>query len=277
MFAKLLKYDLKAIFKYWWIAAASSALLSVIGGFCINIINVDYTEYTAIYTLAIIGLILCIIGLIIPPILTEILILVRFYKHFFTDEGYLTFTLPVKKSQLLNSKILMSFIFMFLTSLVLMLSILIMLIIGLPEEFLNAKFWADVSETVKNIISYIGAGYTAVYIIEFILFMIAGTLMSSLALFTCLTVASVITKKHKIITAIAIYYGANSVISFITQFVMIDGSFIKVFDKIDSLGVNAQKICIAMIILLVTGVIFAVAAGIHLLESWLLERKLNLE
>ena len=32
--------------------------------------------------------------------------IVRFYKNLFTDEGYLTFTLPVKISQILNSKII---------------------------------------------------------------------------------------------------------------------------------------------------------------------------
>ncbi len=277
MFAKLLKYDLRSVFKYWWIAAVSSAALTVIGGFCINIINVDYTEYHAIYTFAIIGLVLCIIGLVIPPVLTEVLILVRIYKHFFTDEGYLTFTLPVKKSQLINSKILMSLIFNILTILVLGISVFVMLGIGLPDIVFDKKLWVDIISTINNVIKAIGIGFTVTYIAEVIVLFIASLLMSTLTLFACLTVAAVITRKHKILVAIAIYYGASSILSGIIQFIMIDGSFLNVFEKIGALGEGPQKLCFAMILLVIIGFIMTISAGIHFLQSWLFERKLNLD
>lgn len=277
MFAKLLKYDLRSVFKYWWIAAASSAAFALIGGFCIRIITVDYTEYHAIYTLAIIGLVLCIIGLIIPPVLTEVLILVRMYKHFFTDEGYLTFTLPVKKTQLINSKILMSLIFNILTVLVLGISVFAMLAIGLPDIVFDKKLWSDIISTINDVIKAIGLGFTVTYIAEIIVLFIASLLMSTLTLFACLTVAAVITRKHKILVAIAIYYGATSVLSGIMQFVMIDGSFLNIFEKIYALEIGPQKLCFAMVLLVIIGLMMTVSAGIHFLQSWLFERKLNLE
>ena len=39
MLKKLLKYDLKFIFKLWWIAAAVCFLLSIAGGFCIELLS----------------------------------------------------------------------------------------------------------------------------------------------------------------------------------------------------------------------------------------------
>ena len=38
MMKKLLKYDLRAIFKYWWIVALSSLGLSFIGGISLKIL-----------------------------------------------------------------------------------------------------------------------------------------------------------------------------------------------------------------------------------------------
>ena len=139
MFAKLLKYDLRAVIKYWWIAAVSSLGLSVIGGVCINIITVDYTSFQALQSIAILGLVISIIGLCVFGVLSEILILVRFYKNFFSDEGYLTFTLPVRKTQLLNSKLLMSVIFTASATLVILFDIFLMLAVGIPEEIFNRQ------------------------------------------------------------------------------------------------------------------------------------------
>lgn len=39
MLKKLLKYDLKAVFKYWWIAAISTLGLSVLGGFAVTVLR----------------------------------------------------------------------------------------------------------------------------------------------------------------------------------------------------------------------------------------------
>ena len=39
MLKKLLKYDLKSVFKYWWIAAVTSIGLSALGGLCISIVS----------------------------------------------------------------------------------------------------------------------------------------------------------------------------------------------------------------------------------------------
>ena len=89
MFAKLLKYDVLSVWKYWWIMALCSLPLSAIGGVCVLIDNADYTQYNALQEVAILGIVLTVLGLFLLPLLTQILVFMRFYKHFFTDEGYL--------------------------------------------------------------------------------------------------------------------------------------------------------------------------------------------
>ena len=102
MLKKLLKYDLKAVFKYWWIAAISTLGLSVLGGFAVTVLRDTVSTEPEkkvpiiLEILSSIALPLVYLGFIALGILTVIMIFARYYKNFFSDEGYLTFTLPVK-------------------------------------------------------------------------------------------------------------------------------------------------------------------------------------
>lgn len=277
MFTKLLKYDLRSVFKYWWIAAASSAFFSVLAGICIKILSAENTDYTAIYALAVLGIVIFAIGIIVMPVLSFVMILVRFYKHFFTDEGYLTFTLPVKKSQLLNSKILMSAIFTFSTSIVLVLDIFLMFAISMPDVVLSARNWSRIFDTIGELIGEIGVAFFITYVIEIIILSAVSLVGSALSLFTVITVASMVARKHKVLAAIGIYYVANGIISSFAQLILMDGNFSSAMERMDDLLEWQQNFCIVLILLVLIGIGAIFAAGLHLLENWLLERKLNLE
>ena len=158
MLKKLLKYDLRAVFRLWWVMAISSLGLAVIGGICLHtLIGVGVDERSTIITIvAALGMLATVIGLSAFLVVTVILIYVRFYKNFFTDEGYLTFTLPVKRSQLLNSKLITTFIATAATELMLILDVILILAIGLPN-FFSSEVWELLgyffSVTAKEILS----------------------------------------------------------------------------------------------------------------------------
>ncbi len=275
MFAKLLKYDCRAVFKYWWIGAISSLILSLLGGLCIQIIDVDYTSYQSIQTLAVLGLVLCCVGLVIFLFLSEILVIIRFYKHFFTDEGYLTFTLPVKKTTLLNSKIVMSLIFTVVSVVIFAFDVLIMLSVGIPEDFYRKEVWSDIFLMLQDIFKTLG-GYSAAYIILGIAIIISLLIAQMLFIFLCITLAASITSKHKVLAAIGIYYGATALTSTVVQLMSIGGIY-TVFELIDAMGENATFMSIAFVMFGLLGIVVAAAAAIYALETYLLDRRLNLE
>ena len=104
MFRKLLKYDIKSIANIWLIMSATVLAMSVFAGFCVKdiIINTNNPDY---FPWSVIGVMITYIAYIAFGIITSILVYLRFYKNFFSDEGYLTFTLPVKRSHLLLSNL----------------------------------------------------------------------------------------------------------------------------------------------------------------------------
>ncbi len=277
MLKKLLRYDFKAVLKYWWIAALSSVVLSFGGGWCISIFTNEKDLPAALYVVATLLMIVVVLGLVAFAILSTILIFTRFYKNFFTDEGYLTFTLPVKRSQLLNSKLIVSTVTSTLTSFIVIIDILVMLAVGFYKEISKKEFWHSfVNDFLKELFNFEEfGGYIVLYLIEAIVLLILFTIFTSLFMFSCITVASIIAKKAKVITAIGIYYVANSIFSFVVQMFWLFG-----MASIDSWLINLpEKNTFGVVALILFGLILFMSifcAVLYSIQYWMLDRKLNL-
>lgn len=276
MLKKLLKYDFHSVFRYWWIAAISSLALSLLGSLCIKVLSANRELPLAINILSTLALILVFISYVAFALLSVILVYVRFYKNFFTDEGYLTFTLPVKRSHLLNSKLIMSTTTIILTVLVCAVNVTTMLCIGLSEHVFTKEFGQELQLLWKTLTEELGL-YLALYALEGILLVVASVIFSSLFIFCCITFASIITKKAKVLCAIAIYYVANGVFTFFVQLFSVFGmqSLATWLSKLPDTG-GGEKPVIALIFL---GMILFIAlfdALLYTLQYWMMDRKLNL-
>lgn len=274
MLKKLLKYDFRAVFKYWWIAALSSLVLSIGGGACLSVLLTERELPVAVNVLSVLALILVIFSYVAFSILTVILVFTRFYKNFFSDEGYLTFTLPVKRSQLLNAKLIMSTTTMCTTVLVCIFNVLVLLCIGFADEVFTPSFWNQFSYFFKMIWEALGF-YCVIYVFEILILLVLLTVFSNLFLFACITFASIITKKAKVLTAIGIYYAANSIFSFAFQIFYLFG----VSSLTNWLSWLPTESGYGIVALILLGIIFFVGlfcSLLYTLQYWMIDRKLNL-
>lgn len=273
MLKKLLRYDFKAVLKYWWIAALSSVVLSFGGGWCISVFSNEKALPEALYVVAGLLMVIVVLGFAAFSILSTILTFSRFYKNFFTDEGYLTFTLPVKRSQLLNSKLIVSTTTTLLTTLVIIIDVLIMVCVGFYKDIFTGDFRTEIpADSIINV-EYIG--YYFLYFIEALALVVLLVVFSTLFMFSCITVASIIAKKAKVITAIGIYYVANSAFSFIVQMFWVFG-MVSIDSWLSRLTTDNSA---GMIALILFGLILfmSIFCGVlYSLQYWMLDRKLNL-
>lgn len=274
MLKKLLRYDLKSVFKYWWIAALTSVGISFFGGTCLAAITSEQNNPSVLTALSGIGIFVAIMGLSAFMLTSTILIFIRFYKNFFTDEGYLTFTLPVRRSQLINSKLIMSIVLGFATSTVFLIDILILTLIGVGDK-IGLEDISYMMTEFADIMNFKVALYMCIYILEFLLFILLSAIASTLFLFGCITFASIITKKAKVITAIGIYYVATSVVSSVVQFLylFVIGALSDWFASIPN---DMYAPIIAVIALIIIAFMAVVCLLLYLLMYWMLDRKLNL-
>lgn len=186
----------------------------------------------------------------------------RFYKSRFTDEGYLTFTLPVNHHQLLLSSILNSIFGVLLVVLACFAAVGIvfgLVFLAFPKDIIWADVWVSwelVRQQLwdsfsKNADQFALAGFTAV----------SGALSQLICLMLAVTIGSLIAKKHKIIAAVGVYYGIG-----LAESVFFSTVFLTAFSSRN-----------ANIILGVPGVIsLLIAVGGYFLMHWLVSRRLNL-
>ncbi len=99
MFAKLLKYDLTHYIKLWLVGAVSVVVFGAVGGWC-HRLQPHVPEFAGDdFLRMMLGSmsVISIISIVAFMILGVVLVLMRYAKNCFSDEAYLTFTLPVKR------------------------------------------------------------------------------------------------------------------------------------------------------------------------------------
>lgn len=273
MLKKLLKYDLRSVFRFWWIVALISVGMAVLGGFAQSILyNNDIPRViNVIASIVVFFSYFCMMGL---AVLTQVLLFIRFYRNFFTDEGYLTFTLPVKRETLLNSKVLAGFIAMAAAAAVCALNFSIIFAIPQYEVFRSGEFFSGIEEGLREIPDHL-VGPLIVMGIEALVLAALVLLLSVLFLYCCITFGSMLVKKGKLFASIGMYYGIGSSIISAMQLIMIlsVGSITVWMEPIS----EWQAPTIVTLILL-GGILFlaALCALVYAFTHWMLGRKLNL-
>ena len=288
MLRKLLKYDLSAVARLFWIGAVLSVAGGILGGVLIRAFSwiADLDTDNLILNLSALFFIMtglvCLFAVAVSFLMTKILVYVRFYKHFFTDEGYLTFTLPVKRSTLLLSKTLNAVIWFSAQFVLTALSVLLFILFVTPAEPgggpLNPMVLEGIAELLAIAWTEIGA-WLLVYLLEALLIGLAYLVFSTLLVYFCITVGAVLVKRAKILLSIGIYYAVSSALSILRQLLLLVlGPFL--LDGLSLLALHTTKnqfsAIFALLILLIPTVLAALGALLYLFTQRLLDRKLNL-
>lgn len=270
MLRKLLKYDLKALFKMWWIPAVTTIVLSIFKGFTQMAYNNDKMLPNMVYGVISLFSSLVTISYVVFVIMTLVVIFSRFYKNFYTDEGYLTFTLPVSKVQHINSKLISSTLVSWATGLVLIINFLITIVLSEIEYINFDTFFVELKEMLSNTLAYEWIVFFGGFIIVLLL-----PIAANLFLFFCISVGSTVVKKAKVITSIAIFYGSTSVFFVALQILLIfgidsiEGWLVDFNDTMFAAAIALMLLIIILFIVMIIGVLYA-------LQYWILDRKLNL-
>lgn len=202
MLGKLLKYEFKASYKLMFIAHAFILLISLlIGGSLLFQSNraggFDNWSLTN-YGILSIYIVLFYIALVAISVFgTQIYVAVRFYKNFFTDEGYLMFTLPTSPTQLLHSKIITGLAWSLFNVVIVVISAAIIYIPFITKVLV-------IGDTIQNILSTVEPAYVFTYIGVTIL----GLIATLLQVYGCICIGQLF-HKNRLLAAIITYLGTN--------------------------------------------------------------------
>ena len=173
MFGKLMKYELKATYKWYLIISGVLAILSIFAGLLASSVITGAATYTADTTYTIVGIIVLVIfaGYIGLTLTNYIIIIIRFYNNIFGREGYLTWTLPTGSHTVLLVKVTSALIWSIFCFISLILSLLIFLgVIGLAQQ-------QNIFDVLGPVFEHIGSSLIWQSLLFQVLATISGILM----------------------------------------------------------------------------------------------------
>ena len=202
MLGKLIKHEFKATWRVLGLLDGALVVLGLIGflvmgtikGFTESdirneglqgLIVASYMTWFALYFLAIFA----------ANLGTTIFLTIRYYRSMYSTEGYLTFTLPVKTSQLLHAKLITGYLWAFFSYLLTALSVFFMGAGAVSQ--LPPKEQEEVFEGLMELLTFFKAGTVALGAVT----LLCSVLQGLLFIFFCVSVGQ-LWQKHKIASAV---------------------------------------------------------------------------
>ena len=295
---KLLKYDLGAMVKYWWVIALITPITALATAIFFrsyietlelmdSMLIEDQTFLASLFILLIsmgemLGAYVSSIIFGVTLLATEIVIFIRFFKHFYTDEGYLTFTLPVSRRELYLSKVISSMIITLAQVAFMVLGAGIMLLIVPPSDaglWIFAKqTWEFIAQLLRNWDFWKVSALLLVNGVIGIGVAVGSVFMEITLLQMCITIGSVIVKRGKVFAAVGCWYLISQVYSYLisglyTAFYFL---FLSSFSFILNLTVYHILFACIPLLLMIAAIFWTVGFLFYNITQMLIDKKLNL-
>lgn len=285
MLGKLIKYEWKGLRFPLMIMMIVLAGTMILTCGVILTINPKLDETLAWYSVMalMLSIFLYYFGIIGCTLGTTLIVVVRFYKTCYTDQGYLTHTLPVTPHQLLNSKILAAIFTHLLMIFAIILSIFIILQVGIHHvfSFIPDYSYAELRHEFSIVFADILDSFEdefglrlGLYIAYLLFYCIVGVISNVITLFGCVSLGQLYAK-HRIVGAIAAYFLLQFVmmiIGYITSIPMytrmLAGTY---YDNATVFGIMSPTMNMSLL----TTVLLAVA--MYFVNLHMMTKKLNLE
>jgi hypothetical protein len=142
-------------------------------------------------------------------VMTLVVIIQRFYKNLFTDEGYLMFTLPVKTWELVFSKLVVGLIWCVICGIMLVISGFILSL----GSFTLMEVMQSIGLAYSDFQAQFGISLNVI-LFELFLFMLVGGIASILMIYASIAIGQLF-DQHRILAA----FGAYIVITIVLQII----------------------------------------------------------
>lgn len=281
MFSKLLKHEFKANFGLLGILSLCALGVGLLGGGILNAAiyisenlsdnDVGLVGVTSLYS----ALMFVILALVIYAVAVQFINLYRFYKSRFTDEGYLTFTLPVNAHQIFLSALLHMLAWMVISSLVVLLAVALILLIGVvPHLDLLGGDFSDMEGIFGQMGDILGTeqGYDAYQVLTVVQTVFAP-IYNLLLIMTSITLGCVLAKKHKILATVGMYYCITMLVGLLETILTLVPTVLMMAEMYETgRYFTYMNITAGISLSLQVGI----AVGGYFLSTYLMKHKLNL-
>ena len=210
--------------------------------------------------------------LVVSLVLTTAFAIVRFYKHLFTGEGYLTFTLPVTPAQHILVKLLVAFLAILATD----------ILIGVALfTVVDWDVWVEVMKLFHYLYNQlpIWYGHLWAYGAELLIAALVTVIGTLMTYYFCITVGQ-LTKKNRILAAVGVYFLCYTITQIFGTFIGVFGTLFIEWHWVEQIATWIMEHLALTIHLAICGstlVAAAISLAMFFVCRHIMVRKLNLE
>ncbi|MPM96962.1 hypothetical protein SDC9_144132 [bioreactor metagenome] len=203
---------------------------------------------------------------------TIVVMIQRFYKNLLSDEGYLMFTLPTKPWKHITSKLLVSLIWLAVSGIMAIISILIIAY----DKIFTFEAFIEMKKAIEAFYDYLGASGNIV-IIEGLLAIIIGIISNVLIIYASIAIGHLF-NKHKVLASLGALIGLNTISQIILTIIsLIPGAILFPGNISSTNDINAILPYIHTVAWLAIIFSLVLSAGYFVITNYILSKHLNLE
>ena len=208
---------------------------------------------------------------------TSIYLAVRYYRSMYSNEGYLTHTLPVTSNQLLLSKMINFSIWELLSIICVMFNIMLFVAFIALREVGYRSLFESFRDVFADIQAILNSEYTTgweLFMVLTIILILVGTVSKSLLYMGSVNIGQ-LWARHRVAGAILVYAGVTVAVQIVTQAAMI--IFMTSADQLGMLQNDYvfsflnQVMAVSLLMQIVIG------AVMYVVSLLILKKKVNLE
>ena len=282
MLRKSIKHEFRATSRVMLPVNLAILSLSVVAHFTMKVLNSshDYGTFLRIISGLTTGLFFACVAA--SGIGVIALTVVRFYRSFLSDEGYLTMTLPVNTHKLISARLLASVVWYALSAVVIVAAVLIALLdSGNWGGFFQgtANFFKTAWEVLPTLESGMVAGLI-VCAIELFLCLVLGAALTSLLVYAAMAIGYSLNRHKKLMSVVLgfVFYHATQIAAVFSAISIIGEMLVK-YERAYALDyLREQSMMPYILIIGVALLLLAAACALYyFLTHYFLTKKLNLE
>lgn len=205
----------------------------------------------------------------------SIYLAVHFYKTMYTDEGYLTHTLPVTPRQLLVSKLLPMAGWIYIMSIAMVVSMLLFAFMAVmfirPDGMTTMQIFAEIKEVFAEMGAMLSEQGGIGFLLSMLLMVVTSGFSGAAMMIGSVTIGQLVSK-HKILGSIGAYFAINSIASTVSMLAMMP-TMIGTAGKevISPYDILTPTYAVTSIIMIVIAVV------LFFVSELILRKKLNLD
>lgn len=279
MLGKLIKHDWKSIWKTMFMMNAILVIMTIIGiiSFQTPLWSSDIPQLNV---LAGIILVVYYISLIVVAFASFIFLSVHFYKNLYSDEGYLTHTLPVTPSKILLAKLIVAVSWTIITTFVIVVSVLTLLysvLIKFADGFTILLFTEAINIIIDQVALEIGTPFP-LFILAMISFSFVSSVCGMLMIYGSISIGQ-LWSKHKVLGSIFTYVGIYIILETILTMALATFSNGLIVGNVSSMASSSFSLSrtIWSTMFTSTGIMLVIGIILFFLSSYIMKKKLNLD